>query len=90
MRSKGNGKILLRVPRPPDRAMENQRKVDLNTADYEELKRIVGIAAAGRLTLKILLNFARFEREVIGERSAISSTPPSGRHVDGRLAATWP
>ena len=44
----------------------------------------------GRLTLKILLNFARFEREVIGERSAISSTPPSGRHVDGRLAATWP
>jgi hypothetical protein len=70
--------------------MENQRKVDLNTADYEELKRIVGIAAAGRLTLKILLNFARFEREVIGERSAISSTPPSGRHVDGRLAATWP
>ena len=39
----------------------------------------------GRLTLNILLSFAQFEREVIGERIRDKvAASPQARHVDGR------
>ena len=42
----------------------------------------------GRLTLNILLSFAQFEREVIGERIRDKfAASPQARHVDGRLRA---
>ena len=42
----------------------------------------------GRLTLNILLSFAQFEREVIGERIRDKVAASQGaRHVDGRQGA---
>ena len=42
----------------------------------------------GRLTLNILLSFAQFEREVIGERIRDKFARfPIARHVDGRVSA---
>ena len=41
----------------------------------------------GRLTLNILLSFAQFEREVIGERIRDKFAASAQGHVDGRLAA---
>ncbi len=44
----------------------------------------------GRLTLNVLLSFAQFEREVIGERirDKFAASRRKG-HVDGRLGAAW-
>src|SRR5690242_4745556 len=41
----------------------------------------------GRLTLNILLSFAQFEREVIGERIREKFAASRARHVDGRQGA---
>ena len=41
----------------------------------------------GRLTLNILLSFAQFEREVIGERIRDKFAASRARHVDGRPPA---
>ena len=43
----------------------------------------------GRLTLNILLSFAQFEREVIGERVRDKIRLPRPRHVDGWAGAAW-
>ena len=44
----------------------------------------------GRLTLNVLLSFAQFEREVIGERirDKFAASRKSG-HLDGRMGAAW-
>ena len=44
----------------------------------------------GRLTLNVLLSFAQFEREVMGERirDKIAAFEQEG-DVDGRRAAAW-
>jgi site-specific DNA recombinase len=39
----------------------------------------------GRLTLNILLSFAQFEREVIGERARQGGSLSQERHVDGHV-----
>jgi len=43
----------------------------------------------GRLTLKVLLSFAQFEREVIGERIATRSPPPSARAFGWAGPSRW-
>jgi DNA invertase Pin-like site-specific DNA recombinase len=44
----------------------------------------------GRLTLNILLSFAQFEREVIGERRVTTQGHVDGRHAAARLRRARP
>ena len=44
----------------------------------------------GRLTLNILLSFAQFEREIIGERTRDTRSPPRGARANGPAAGrSW-
>jgi DNA invertase Pin-like site-specific DNA recombinase len=80
--------VVYKIDRLSRSLMDFARLVDLFDAHqvtFVSVTQSFSTTSMGRLTLNVLLSFAQFEREVIGERIRDKSRPPGERDVDGGL-----